>query len=102
MPLDHHGKAIADIIYKCLVYDVPGTQQYLSSRLIQTSQFAQITRAPESTLKEVTEEEKEFVTSSEPQPDVTKLKTLLFDQGEREANVLVRVLDIPYIHCPER
>lgn len=57
---------------------------------------------PNSTLREVTDQEKELTVSSEPQPDLTKLKALIFEPGDKEAHVMVRVLDIPYIHCPSR
>lgn len=63
MPLDHHGRSVANIIYKCLQYNVPGTQEYLAARLIETSQFIMFRNMPESTLRNVSEEEPEFVTS---------------------------------------
>jgi hypothetical protein len=47
-------------------------------------------------------DDNEFVTSFEPQPDVSKLKAKLFDTSQSEANVRIKVWDIPYIHCPDR
>lgn len=105
MPIDHHGKSIADIIYKCLEFKVPGTEVYLSSRLLQTSEFAKLERIPKSTLKKIgggTDDDVDFVTSFEPQPDVSKLKAKLFDEGQSETNVKIKLWDIPYIHCPDR
>jgi hypothetical protein len=37
MPIDHHGKAIADVIHLCLSEQVPGIENYLKSRLMTTS-----------------------------------------------------------------
>jgi hypothetical protein len=42
------------------------------------------------------------VTSFELQPDISNLKTKLFEEGEKEANVKIKVWDIPFIHSPER
>jgi hypothetical protein len=74
-PLDHHGRAVASIIYKCIENNVAGTQEYLQSRLIQTSQFAQFRKVPESTLKEISAEEPEFAINMTQQPDAISLSS---------------------------
>lgn len=104
MPIDHHGKAVADIIFKCLEFEVPGIEVYLQSRLLSTSQLTTFAKFPNSSLKRGSggQDDRDFVTSFELQPDVSSLKTKLFDNSEREANVRIKVLDIQYIHCPER
>ena len=42
------------------------------------------------------------MTSFELQPDISNLKTKLFEEGEKEANVKIKVWDIPFIHSHER
>lgn len=36
MPLDHHGRAIASVIHKCIEHEIPGVGDYIDSRFINT------------------------------------------------------------------
>ena len=48
MPLDHHGRAIEDIIPKCIERDIRYLGEYLDSRFVTTKQLCKVSRADDA------------------------------------------------------
>ena len=51
MPLDHHGRAMADIIPECIERDIKYLGEYMDSRFISTRQFQKVSRADNMQIK---------------------------------------------------
>ena len=51
MPLDHHGRAIADVIPECIERDINYLGTYLDSRFITTKQLSKVCRADQKKIK---------------------------------------------------
>ena len=51
-PIDHHGRAIADIIPTLVEQEVPYLGAYLDSRLITTKQLKKVCRQDKKTIRE--------------------------------------------------
>jgi hypothetical protein len=50
-PLDHHGRAIADIIPRCVENHTGGIEKYLESRLLKTERLKELAQLPNKEIK---------------------------------------------------
>ena len=55
MPYDHHGRAIYDVLHKCI--EIPGFTDYLDSRWFQTDRTLKASRIVNHSLKPVDDED---------------------------------------------
>ena len=51
MPLDSHGRAIADVIPECIRRGIKYTGEYLDSRFLTTKQFKKVSRTDKKAVK---------------------------------------------------
>ena len=102
MPLDHHGRAIANIIHICIEKDVPSLGKYLDSRLKTTKQLTKVSRVPNKSLRSNPHEEDEgkFVTCCDLWPDERYITEKFFEPSKTESETTLLMCDIPYIHNP--
>lgn len=102
MPLDHHGRAIADVIPTCIEQDVKYLGEYLDSRFKVTKQLRKSCRVDKKKLKVDPEnEEQNFYTSkTDLWPDTATLNSMLFDENDHGDEVVIEILDIPMLHNP--
>ena len=76
MPLDHHGRAIADVIPDCINNNIAYIGEYLDSRFVTTRQLNKVSRTDKKKIKvcEETEDEKYFIAACDLWPDERLLK----------------------------
>jgi len=101
MPIDHHGKAIADIVGLCFRKELAMIGPYLDSRFKQTKYLQSLNRVPGKELKAssyMNEGEGIFISSATFWSDLPKLTSKLFKESKSESENVVRILDIPYLH----
>lgn len=100
MPLDHHGKAIADCMGDCFKQQLTSIGPYLDKRIVQTKQFANLWRETGKTLytERAGGSEGLFVSSACLWADINDLKGKIFRESDTESENTVKVLDVPYIH----
>ena len=102
MPLDHHGRAIADVLPECVQRNIKYLGEYLDSRFVTTKQLMKIARAEKKKLKvdDETEEAGYYVTSCDLWPDERYISSKLYDQNRSGTEVKVTILDLPKLHNP--
>lgn len=102
MPLDHHGRAIADVIPKCVRHDIAYLAEYLDSRFLSTKQLKKISRAEKLMIKVNPEDddEKYYITAVDLWPDERLIKERVFEPSESGAEIDVCILDLPKLHNP--
>ena len=83
MPLDHHGRAIANIIHTCINKGVPSVGFYLDSRLKTTKQLTKVSRVPDKTLRSNPHEEDtdKFITCCDLWPDERYIEEKFFEES---------------------
>ena len=102
-PLDHHGRAIADILHKCISLKVPSFAKYLDSRLLSTRQLEKLKKVKKHSIKApLNDEQNSFVTVCETWPSDGKIKTRVFEKSDSETACTIKYFDIPYLHDPNR
>ena len=71
MPLDHHGRAIADIIPECARKNIKYLGEYLDSRFITTKQLRKVCRVNNMVIKTNPDNAQEdyYITCSDLWPD---------------------------------
>ena len=86
MPLDHHGRAVSNIIHICIEKGIPSLGQYLDSRLKTTKQLQKVSRVPNMTLRSNAHEENKdiFVTCTDLWPDERYIKDKFFEKSKTE------------------
>ena len=84
MPLDHHGRAIADVIPTCIREDIAYIGDYLDSRFVTTKQLNKVSRTDKMRIKvcSETEDEKYFIACCDLWPDERLLKQRVFDPSK--------------------
>ena len=102
MPLDHHGRAIADIIHTCIDKEVPSLTSYLDSRFITTKQLTKVSRVKDSCIKQNAHDDNEngYVDCADLWPDEEYIIEKFFEKSETESETTLQMCDIPYIHNP--
>ena len=102
MPLDHHGRAIANIISTCIAKSVPNLGNYLDSRLKTTKQLTKVSRVPNMAVKSNPHEDDKnsFVTCCDLWPDERYVIEKFFAPSQSESETTLEMFDIPYIHNP--
>ena len=99
MPLDHHGRSLADVLPLCIKEGVGYVAEYLDSRFLQSNQLRKITRI-NGTLKGG---EDYCITASDLNPDVDIIQKKIIEEDEQDNDggaIEVDLLDIPRIHNP--
>ena len=104
MPLDHHGRSLADVIPLCINEGVGYVGEYLDSRFLQSNQLRKISRIDGRTLKGG---EDYCITASDLNPDEKIIKEKIIEEKSSENEqsndsiaVVVDLLDVPRIHNP--
>ena len=102
MPLDHHGRAIADIIPKCIEQELRGLSEYLDSRFLSTKQLRKVSRTDGKSIKRdvETEDEQYFVSACDLWPDENLLIERVLEESTSSSEVEIKMFDIPYLHNP--
>ena len=100
-PLDHHGKAIADIIPKCIKRGLD-VSRYLDARILTTSQVSRCFRQV-GCIPRVNMNPMGFVCSVPLHTDLRVLKNQIFKpnlKNNRERDVRTRLIDLPIVCDP--
>ena len=102
MPIDHHGRAIANIIHVCIDKGVPSLGNYLDSRLKTTKQLTKVGRVPDKAVRTNPhgDHENGFVTCCDLWPDERYIIDKFFEESKTESETNLLIFDIPYIHNP--
>ena len=102
MPLDHHGRAIEDIIPECIEREIRYLGEYLDSRFVTTKQLCKVSRADYKTIKidKLTEDQGYFVSHCDMWPDERLLTSRIFDDSKSGAEINVQMLDFSKLHNP--
>ena len=100
MPLDHHGRAIADCIPMCIDRGVQGLGEYMDSRFISTKQLQKVSRLDKKAIKKSyeTQDEQYYVTRCDLWPDERLLTKRIYDDNKQSAEIEVKILDLPKLH----
>ena len=91
MPLDHHGRAIEDIIPECIEREIRYLGEYLDSRFVTTNQLCKVSRADYKTIKidRLTEDQGYFVSRCDMWPDERLITERIFDDSKSGAEINV-------------
>lgn len=103
MPLDHHGRAVADVIPKLVAQELPYLGQYLDKRLIATKQLKKVCRQDKMTIKEKrgeTGDEKQFVAVADLWPDERLVIDRCLEESPNGEELEIKFLDLPKLHQP--
>ena len=102
MPLDHHGRAIADIIPECVERDIRYLGEYMDSRFLTTKQLQKVSRADYKSIKTdpETEDQGYFIAACDLWPDERFIIDRIFEESNSGAELSVTVLDLPKLHNP--
>ena len=97
MPLDHHGRAIGDILPDCIAAGIRFVDTYIDSRWLQTSQLRKIERSDGRAIKGG---EDYHIAACDLNDDTKFIKDQIFEEGDDGGVVGIYMLDIPRIHNP--
>ena len=98
MPLDHHGRTVADILSECINQGIRFVAEYINKRFLQSSQLRKIDRCDGT--KNIIGEDGYHIAACDLNEDEKVVKDLIFEDGNDGGIVGVYVLDIPRIHNP--
>ena len=103
MPLDHHGRAIADILPECVERDIRFLAEYMDARFLSTRQLQKVSRADDNLTIKVdpeTADNKYYITACDLWPDERFISNQIFEEGNGGSEITVTVLDLPKVHNP--
>jgi len=102
MPLDHHGRAIADVIPKLVKHNTRGLADYLDSRFMTTRQLKKVSRTDGKSIRTCSEtaEEEYYINVCDLWPDERLLVDRVLEESSAGAEIEVKMYDIPKLHNP--
>ena len=98
MPLDHHGRCLADILSECIEQGIRFVAEYINKRFLQSSQLRKIDRCDGT--KNLKGEDGYTISACDLNEDEKVVKEKIFEKGDDGGIVGVYVLDLPRIHNP--
>ena len=104
MPLDHHGRAIADILPECVTRNIRFLAEYMDSRFLSTAQLQKVSRADKKAIKvdPETEDQGYYVAACDLWPDERYIEAQIFESSKSSSEIKVTVLDLPKLHIPTK
>ena len=102
MPLDHHGRAIADILPECVTRNIRFLAEYMDSRFLSTAQLQKVSRADKKAIKvdPETEDQGYYITACDIWPDERFITNQIFEESTGGGEITVQILDLPKLHNP--
>jgi len=108
MPLDHHGREIADVIPYCVKNQISGIDTYLESRLMTTEHLERVCKVPNKCLKDgnlldsLSGDNDMFTETTDLWVNDDDLIAKIYDDKTTNKSTKVQVFDVPHLHNPRR
>ena len=103
MPLDHHGRAVVDILPLCIRSEIPKLGKYLDSRFMSSSHLEKVNRVSGYKLKEDNDsiDEGFYINCIDLWPDSQSLIKRVLNEKKGSVEIKAKILDLPYLLDPE-
>ena len=103
MPMDHHGRAIVDVLPECIRKEIPKLSEYLDSRFKTSTQLEKMKSIQKYRLKEDNDSKEtgNYIDCIDLWPDQQKLQDKVLEESSSGVNIDAKILDLPGIVNPE-
>ena len=103
MPMDHHGRAIVDVLPECIRKEIPQLSEYLDSRFKTSTQLEKMKSIQKYRLKEDNDSKEtgNYIDCIDLWPDQQKLQDKVLEKSSSGVNIDAKILDLPGIVNPK-